>query len=169
MTSQRRSLITESILWFGTGLTAFFLTFTFNDEITLYRYGANMWPAVIAILLMICITLHFSYCFLYSHVAKTEENQDEYARLRDIWPVFAIPVVYVLALPYIGFYAGTLIFLPLYTYSIQRKDLLKILLICVPVVCILVIIFTKFLFVPFPVGTLPLFYDFNAEVVNLLF
>ena len=29
--------------------------------------------------------------------------------------------------------------------------------------------FTKFLFVPFPVGTIPLFYTIISEIVNLLY
>ncbi|MDR2744591.1 MAG: tripartite tricarboxylate transporter TctB family protein [Desulfovibrio sp.] len=169
MTTQQYSLIIESVIWFGIGLAAFLLTFTFDDKIALYRYGANTWPAVVSVLIMIATAIRFCYCFLFSHTIKKEENQEEHALLRDMGPVFAIPTIYVLSLPYIGFYAGTLIFLPLYTYLIRRKDLLKVLFICVPTICLLEIIFTKFLFVPFPVGTLPFFYTFNSEVVNLFY
>jgi hypothetical protein len=169
MVNQRYQFVIDFIFWFSIGLLGFLLTFSFNNEIALYRYGANTWPAIISVLLMLCSTLYFSYCFLFNHTVNAEEAQEEHACLRDIWPVFAIPIVYVLSLPYIGFYVGTLIFLPLYTYSIQRKNLLKTLFICVPFICLLEVIFTKFLFVPFPVGTLPFFYALNSEIVTLFY
>ena len=160
-------------MWMGAGLIAFFLTFTFDDKIALYRYGANLWPAVIAVLLMACITLHCAYSFFFQHALEKEQenegNSEEHPPLRKIWPIFAVPAAYVFSLPYVGFYVATLIFLPLYTYIIQRQDFWKALGICVSVVSLLLIIFTKFLFVPFPVGTLPLFYELNSEIVKILY
>lgn len=169
MTKQHFSLLLEFILWFGAGLIAFILTFSFDDKIALYRYGANLWPAIIAALLMICITAHCVYNYLFQHAVQEESDAEEHEPLAKIWPIFAVPAIYVLALPYAGFYVSTLVFLPAYTYIIQREKFLHTLSICLPVVSFLLIIFTKFLFVPFPVGTLPLFYELNSEIVKLLY
>ena len=169
MTKQQYSLLLEFLWWFGAGLVAFLLTFTFDDPIALYRYGANLWPAIIAVLLMACIVLHSVYTFFFSHAGGEDPDTEEHTPLRKMWPIFAVPAIYVFLLPYVGFYVGTLLFLPLYTYVIQRERFLKVLGICVSVVCLLLIIFTKFLFVPFPVGTIPLFYNINSEIVKLLY
>lgn len=164
---QLRSLATEFVFWFGTGLAAFALSFTFNDVIPLYRYGANTWPAIIACLLMVCIALHCGYRALVR--PQPEEERQEAALPGNIRTVFVIPVCYVLALPYAGFYAATLVFVPLYAWRIGQCGLGKTLLACIPAVCVIITLFTKFLFVPFPTGTLPFLYEFNSFIVTLLY
>lgn len=170
MTKRQCSLLMEFLFWFGIGLIAFLLTFTFNDTIALYHYGANRWPAGIAVILMACASMQYGYYLFHQSVKEEEKEDNEYCiPLRKMWSMFAIPIGYVLLIPYIGFYAGTIIFLPIYSWSVSRENLLKTLVICDSVACLLVVIFTKLLFVPFPVGTLPLFYQFNSEIVKLLY
>lgn len=51
----------------------------------------------------------------------------------------------------------------------SKASIIKIILVSVPASFIIIVIFTKFLFVPFPVGTINAFYVINSEIVNLLY
>lgn len=170
MSDKFRALLMEFLCWFGVGLAAFLLTFTFDDEIPLYRYGANVWPALIALCLMACITI----LFVYSSVSKkfledAEEEGTPPLNLFTIFGTFSVPVFYVLLIPYIGFYVGTIFFIIIYSYIMSKANILKVILVSVPISFIIIVIFTKFLFVPFPVGTVGIFYAINSEIVNLLY
>ena len=162
---KRDSVIEFSVL-LAVGIAALLLTFTFDDEIALYRYGANLWPAILSLGLILCTVIIFIHTLFYG---DTSIEEAEGTDLKTLARIFILPIFYVILLPYIGFYSATIIFLPLYTYIIHMKSFLKVLLRCLAVACVIVIIFTKFLFVPFPVGTIPLFYTINSEIVNLLY
>ena len=162
---KRDSVIEFSVL-LAVGIAAFLLTFTFDDEIALYRYGANLWPAILSLGLILCTVIIFIHTLFYG---DTSIEEAEGTDLKTLARIFILPIFYVILLPYIVFYSATIIFLPLYTYIIHMKSFLKVLLRCLAVACVIVIIFTKFLFVPFPVGTIPLFYTINSEIVNLLY
>ena len=161
----RDSVIEFSVL-LAVGIAAFLLTFTFDDEIALYRYGANLWPAILSLGLILCTVIIFVHTLFYGDSSIEEEGG---TNLQTLARVFILPIFYVILLPYVGFYSATIIFLPLYTYIIHMKSFLKVLLRCLAVACVIIVVFTKFLFVPFPVGTISLFYTINSEIVNLLY
>lgn len=170
MSDKFRALLMEFLCWFGVGLAAFLLTFTFDDEIPLYKYGANVWPALIALCLMVCITILFVYSAVSKKFLEDAEDEDSTPlTLFTVFGTFAVPVFYVLLIPYIGFYVGTIVFIVIYSYIMSKASLLKVILVALSVSCIIIVIFTKFLFVPFPVGTVGIFYTINSEIVNLLY
>ncbi|WP_297045616.1 tripartite tricarboxylate transporter TctB family protein [uncultured Desulfovibrio sp.] len=169
MSDKFRALLMEFLCWFSVGLAAFLLTFTFDDEIPLYRYGANVWPAIISLCLMLCITILFVYSSVSKKFLQDADNSTTPLTIFTIFGTFSIPVFYVLLIPYIGFYVGTIIFIPVYSYIMSKASIIKIILVSVPASFIIIVIFTKFLFVPFPVGTINAFYVINSEIVNLLY
>lgn len=169
MSGKFRGLLMEFLCWFSVGLAAFLLTFTFDDEIPLYRYGANVWPALIALCLMLCITILFVYSSVSKKYLQDAENSDTPLTIFTIFGTFSVPVFYVLLIPYIGFYVGTILFIPLYSYIMSKAGIVKTLLVSLSASFIIILIFTKFLFVPFPVGTINPFYGINSEIVNLLY
>lgn len=159
----------EFLCWFSVGLAAFLLTFTFNDEIALYRYGANTWPAVIAIALMICIAILFIYSSVSRKLERDAKATEDIPATVNLWGTFAAPILYVILIPYIGFYVASVLFVPAYSYIMGKMPFLRCICVSVPAVLLLIVIFTHFLFVPFPVGTINFFYLINSEVVNLLY
>ncbi len=167
--NRQKTYLGEFIVTFGIGLVAFLQSFSFDDPIELYRYGANCWPAAIAISMMVCSLCLFLYRrYVPASSADTEEEEDHIPFRRRI-PVFVIPIIFVLLLPYIGFYAGILIFLPVYAWFLGQRNIRKTLSVCFLIAALIIVVFTKYLFVPFPVGTWPGFYEFNSALVAFLY
>ena len=118
---------------------------------------------------MLCITILFVYSSVSKKFLQDADNSTTPLTIFTIFGTFSIPVFYVLLIPYIAFYVGTIIFIPVYSYIMSKASIIKIILVSVPASFIIIVIFTKFLFVPFPVGTINAFYVINSEIVNLLY
>ena len=173
MTSSRGQYSLEFLLCAGFALLAWLAAADFATPLPLYRYGADGWPKAIALGLSGSATLLLLYRLIFTPEeaeAFTPVEQD--AQPVSKWRkavVFAIPMLYAVLLPYIGFYVATFLFLPLYTRLLGEKRILRLLLVtCCTAVCI-VVLFSKYLYVPFPVGSLPLFYDINSFISELMY
>ncbi|HIU17051.1 MAG TPA: tripartite tricarboxylate transporter TctB family protein [Candidatus Avidesulfovibrio excrementigallinarum] len=167
--NSHKTYLGEFIVTFGIGLIAFLQTFSFDDPIELYRYGANCWPAAIAVSMMVCSLCLYGYRRIAPPSKEDAAEDPDDLPFRKRVPVFVIPIIFVLLLPYIGFYAGVLIFLPVYSWFLGQRRILKTLSVCIPVAALIIFIFTKYLFVPFPVGTWAGFYEFNSALVAFLY
>lgn len=163
-----KTFLWEFLVTFGIGFFAFIQTFGFGDPIALYRYGANRWPAAIALSIMLASLCLYAYRLCAPSRAQETDAAPSPPFVRRL-PVFAVPVIFVALLPSIGFYAGILIFLPVYAWFLGQRNILKTLSICLPVAALIIFIFTRYLFVPFPVGTWPGFYEFNTALVAFLY
>lgn len=166
--NSHKAYLGEFIVTFGIGLLAFLQTFGFSDPIALYRYGANRWPAAIALSIMLSSLCLYVYRRCVPGHTEEKEEQSPPLNWRRV-PVFLVPILFVALLPYIGFYAGVLIFLPLYSWFLGQRRILKTLAVCLPVAALIIVVFTRYLFVPFPVGTWPGFYEFNSALVAFLY
>lgn len=167
--NSQKAYLGEFIVTFGIGLIAFLQTFGFDDHIALYRYGANRWPAAIALSIMFSSLCLYVYRRCVPHLKKDEVEERPAIPLRQRLPVFLVPIVFVALLPCIGFYAGILIFLPVYSWFLGQRNIIKTLSVCLPVAALIIFVFTRYLFVPFPVGTWPGFYEFNSALVAFLY
>ena len=145
-------------LWLGLAALAYGLSFQFADEPGSYRWGPANWPRAIALLMLVGALINFAT----TRRARREQSSGDEERVRR-WMatagIFAMPLVYVTLLPFMGFYVATPLFLvALLLYLGERRPRF---LIGVPLLIFVLInlVFTVLFFVALPTGTWPGFHD----------
>jgi hypothetical protein len=82
--------------------------------------------------------------------------------------VFLIPLIYLLALPRIGFYIATPLFLAGFIYYLGERRWGLILGVTFFIYGLVNLVFTKLFYVALPTGTWPGFYDFSNWFVTVI-
>ncbi|MGD9867688.1 MAG: tripartite tricarboxylate transporter TctB family protein [Hyphomicrobiales bacterium] len=159
------------VFWAGLAVTGFLLTFTFEGQIANYRYGPGMWPRALfaAMLAAAAIQLYFS---LRSRKSQgdpaTDESLDAIAVAGLPLRIVAVPVVYMIVLPWIGFFAATPLFLAGVMLAMGERRPGRILAVTALIFALIVLVFIKLLYVPLPIGNWPGFYDFGNWFISVV-
>lgn len=155
--------------WAGLAVTGFLLTFGFEGTIANYRYGPGLWPRALFVLMLLAAVVQLAVS-LKSRRPKTVRVPDEALDAVAIagLPVriVAAPVVYMIVLPWIGFFAATPLFLAAVMLAMGERRPGRIALVTALIFALVVLVFVKLLYVPLPIGNWPGFYDFGNWFVS---
>lgn len=161
----------EAAFWLGFAALAYAFTFAFDREIEIYRFGAAGWPRAVILLLALA-----ALCQLVQALRAPEESHPEseegadrsgaapatrgdgYYRLR-VALTLLLPLAYAASLDHTGFYVTTPFFLAGYLFVIGERRARFLILVPLVIYLLLLLFFTKLLFVNLPVGNLHPFYD----------
>ena len=160
----------EAAFWLGFAVLAYAFTFTFDREIEIYRFGAAGWPRAVIVLLALA-----ALCQLAQALRAPEEpgpGPEEGAERSGMAPAghgggyrlrvaltLLLPLAYAASLDYTGFYVTTPFFLAAYLFVIGERRVRFLVLVPLVIYLLLLLFFTKLLFVNLPVGNWHPFYD----------
>jgi len=176
-----RGPITEGIIWIALACMAYVLTYEFDEPLEQYRYGATGWPRVLIVALaafaMVQTTLN-----ILKYRGKRGTGQIEtpssdgssggpatgiLVGLKRLG-IFAVPLAYLFLMPRIGYYIITPIFLAGYMVLLGERRLIHLIGTTLMIFVLTMVLFTKLLFVPLPIGNWPGFYEMNSLFLSLI-
>ncbi|MDR1659702.1 MAG: tripartite tricarboxylate transporter TctB family protein [Desulfovibrio sp.] len=165
----------EFLVVAGFSLCAWLAAAEFSVPLPLYKYGADGWPKAVAL----CMAFSAACLFVYRLVqgAPPDDPGIEAEVSRPLLEVnlfrnaavFGVPLLYALLLPHIGFYMATILFLPLYTWLLGERKFLRLGVVTGCTAVVIIVLFSKYLYVPFPLGNWGVFYDINSFISELMY
>lgn len=168
----------EMMGWLALALFFYILTFGFADEVGSFVWGAASWPRGVIFIIVIGAVFQFYLQLKRAHrsqsLAPTSEETSEDSSneppvdYRRALGIFLIPLVYLLALPRIGFYIATPVFLAGFIYYLGERRWGLILAVTLFIYGLVNLVFTKFFYVALPTGIWPGFYDFSNWFVTAI-
>lgn len=164
----------EAISWIGFAALAFIFSFKFDRDIEIYRFGASGWPRVLIVLIVLAA---LAQLFLGQREQQAgsgpaaEPDSDAEISLKDrvrIALVLGLPVLYAALLDISGFYFTTPIFITAYLYLNGERRIAWLIGIPVFICAVLLLVFTKLLYVGLPIGYVSPFYEFSNWLLVLI-
>ncbi len=157
--------------WLGFALLAYAFTYSFDREIEIYRFGASGWPRAVILLLALAAICQLTQSLLRPEAPgeETEQEAGPSAPGASLEPGYALrvaltlllPLIYASMLDYTGFYVTTPLFLALYLFVIGERRIKFLILVPLFIYLLLLLFFTKLLYVNLPVGNWHPFYDIS--------
>lgn len=176
--SLNRSLIGEIATWFVVAIGMWAYSYEFDSHIPNFELGPLIWPRVVLILIGAC-----ALGLLVSSWGSIRQSVEAFGRpsssegedagptrlvVLKLLATFALPLLYVWLLPLAGFFATTPFFLAGYMYVFGQRSPIHLIGTALSIYVGITLIFSKFLFLPLPVGVWPGFYDFGNAILILL-
>ena len=168
--------IFEAVFWLLISLIFFIVSFSFNQPIEIYKFGATGWPRVILFLMALVCLGNFYYAYSKGSKAQegrvgAKENDEpiEYTSIGQYFKtgmVLMLPLIYALSLKPVGFYSGTPIFIALIMIAWGERRVRFILINTILIYAILIILFMLVLNAPLPQGNMSPFYDISAFMLK---
>ena len=171
-----RSDILEAFFWLLIAVIFFAVSFSFNQPIEIYKFGATGWPRVILFLMALVALGNFYHAYSKGSRAQegrvgAKENDEpiEYTSTGQYFKtgmVLILPLMYALSLKPVGFYSGTPIFIALIMIAWGERRVRFILTNTVLIYAILIGLFMLVLNAPLPQGNMFPFYDISAFMLK---
>ena len=168
--------IFEAVFWLLISVIFFLVSFSFNQPIEIYKFGATGWPRVILFLMALVCLGNFYYAYSKGSKAQegrvgAKENDEpiEYTSIGQYFKtgmVLMLPLVYALSLKPVGFYSGTPIFIALIMIAWGERRVRFILINTILIYAILIVLFMLVLNAPLPQGNMSPFYDISAFMLK---
>ena len=168
--------IFEAVFWLLISVIFFVVSFSFNQPIEIYKFGATGWPRVILFLMALVCLGNFYYAYSKGSKAQegrvgAKENDEpiEYTSIGQYFKtgmVLMLPLVYALSLKPVGFYSGTPIFIALIMIAWGERIVRFILINTILIYAILIVLFMLVLNAPLPQGNMSPFYDISAFMLK---
>ena len=168
--------IFEAVFWLLISVIFFVVSFSFNQPIEIYKFGATGWPRVILFLMALVCLGNFYYAYSKGSKAQegrvgAKENDEpiEYTSIGQYFKtgmVLMLPLVYALSLKPVGFYSGTPIFIALIMIAWGERRVRFILINTILIYAILIVLFMLVLNAPLPQGNMSPFYNISAFMLK---
>ena len=161
----------EWAIWIALAVFAWAQTGRFAEEIAEYRYGASGWVRGLCVAMAVGATGQLLLS-LTRPETMAEDATDGAARLSPLrWVqrigIFVLPLIYLYAMPTLGFYVATPIFIILLLMLLEVWNPLTILTVTAIVYGLVLMIFTRFFYVALPTGSEPPWYDMNNAIIGI--
>lgn len=164
--------------WLALALFFYILTFTFADKSGSFAWGAASWPRGVIFLIVVGAVFQFYLQAKGFYRAQACERSSDTAadgtsaklpiNYRRALGIFLFPLLYLFALPRIGFYIATPIFLVGFIYYQGERRWGLILSVSIFIYSLVNLVFTKLFYIALPTGNWPGFYDFSNWFVTAI-
>lgn len=171
-----RGELFEVGFWLAFAVAAFALSFKFDQEIEIYKFGATGWPRVV-ILLVVLGALGQLFNDVKARLAASEREKDGRSPARaEAEPGYGLRIAGILITPFlfafllenVGFYTLAPFFVAAFLYIGGERRWRRIVAISLLIYALMILLFAKLLFVGLPVGNWHPFYDFSHWLLVLL-
>ena len=165
--------------WLALAVFAFAESFSFDQEIEIYRFGSSGWPRAVIVGIVAATVLQLVQILRESKKADPAAAADAAASDSGASPVdrssaarlavtLALPLVFAGLLDISGFYFTTPIFIACYLYLTGETRIKWLIVVPLAIYLVLVFFFTKLLYVGLPIGYVSPFYDFSNWLLVLI-
>ena len=174
----KRSHMIETAIWLSIFVIFFAFSFTFNQPIEIYKFGATGWPRVILLLLLLATIGNFLYLRKHGSavqkgrvgIADDGDDSVDYSDMRNLAKLTGIlltPFLFAMLLKPVGFYFATPFFIVLVIMLFGERRWKRILGVTVLIYLILLGLFMVVLNAPLPQGNVSPFYDVSAFILTI--
>ena len=169
------------LVWLSISLGMWIYSYRFDLGQAVYALGVAHWPR--AVIVFMAITAILCFVERVSRGGANDNTDDEGVdqavelgegtassvgvRLR-ILCTFVLPLVYLWLMPRMGYFITTPIFLASYIYLFGETRWKHVVVASFGIYAIMLLVFSKLLYVPLPTGNWPGFYDFSNALLILL-
>jgi hypothetical protein len=165
----------EVAVWIAFAAFAYALSFNFDREIEMYKFGAAGWPRVVILLIAFAAVGQLFQDLKAGQPAVQRESGNS-GNLLEHGPQFyvrmgitlALPLIYASLLNGTGYYFTTPLFLAAYLYMTGVHQVRPLILVPLVIYVVVTFIFTRILYVGLPVGYWPGFYDFSNWLITVI-
>ncbi len=165
----------EVFVWIAFAAFAYAMSFTFDREIEMYKFGAAGWPRVVIGLIVVAAVGQFLQNLKAGRPTGHQDTGD-FVKSSQHGPQFyvrmgitlALPIVYASLLNGTGYYFTTPLFLAAYLYMTGVRQVRPLILVPLVIYVVVTFTFTRILYVGLPTGYWPGFYDFSNWLIVLI-
>lgn len=163
--------------WLALAGVMWIYSYQFDRVIKTYAFGPVGWPrGVIALMVVFAIASFLSQwrqLRLGGSAFPPTPDAGEEARVGtagavQLFAAFALPFFYLWLLPRAGFFATTPFFLAGYMFVFGIRHKRHLIGTTLAIYALVLLVFSRFLYVPLPTGNLPGFYEFSNALLILL-
>lgn len=182
--SRQLLIVAEWLFWAVLALILWLQTGAFSEEIAEYKFGADGWPKVVILGLVIGATGQAAFKWIAPadsdsaapNDADTKDSQGTQAAKTSLtWPkvmqkiaIFGLPLAYLWAMHRIGFFVASPLFIALYLYVLEVRNWRLILGVTVIIIAVIFYVFVRLFYVAVPVGAWESFYLINNEIITYI-
>lgn len=173
----RTQQIVEFAIWMTVAVGMWIYSYSFDRELSTYALGPVAWPRAVILLIVVVAILSFvsdwriarnqPVAGIDDEEPVAEQPMDGTARLRLACAIL-LPLVYVWLLPRAGYFATTPLFIAAYMRVLGMESWRVIAITTMVAYALLLLLFSKLLYIPLPTGNWPGFYDFSNWLLVLL-
>ena len=170
MGSMNRGQIFELAFWTFFAVGAFAVSFDFDRDIEIYKFGASGWPRAV-ILFIVLAVLGQLYHDLRERKTQRREAPGEVAKPAEIerdtgyyvrvGAILLVPLIYAALLERLGFYFLTPVFIIVFLLIGGERRWGWIIGVTAFLYAAYLLLFAKLLYVGLPTGNVHPFYDFS--------
>lgn len=170
-----RGQLFEVGFWLVLAVAAFALTYNFNQEIEIYRFGAYGWPRAVACIIVLAVIGQLYHDWRFGKAGRDTENGADGADVaRDpayygrMAAALGLPILYAALMQSVGFYVLTPFFIAAFLFAAGERRWKWIVSVTVCLYAVLVVAFARLFYVGLPVGTVRPFYDISNWLLVLI-
>lgn len=172
-----RKVVVEFFAWISLAALAWGFSSRFDAGYEVYRWGAASWPRAVIALIVIAAIIHLVREWRMMPAGETAPAEkttpvegatvraDHMLRLRTLGIIF-LPILYVTAVPRIGYFVTTPFFLITYMYIFGQRRSVHLFGTSLLIYASILLIFSGLLYIPLPVGYWPGFYEFGHTLTG---
>lgn len=168
--SLRTRQTVEFAIWMAVVVGMWIYSYSFDRELSTFAFGPVAWPRAVIILIAVVAIVSFlsdrqsaklsSEPTPADEAMAAEQPMDGAARLRLACAIL-LPLLYVWLLPRTGYFATTPFFIAAYMRVLGMQSWRVIAITTIVAYAMLLLLFSKLLYIPLPTGNWPGFYDFS--------
>lgn len=167
--SQLRPLV-ELAIWLTLVIGMWVYSYQFDRKLQSYAFGPVAWPRAVLLFIALAAVIAFAADWRRNQAAEARPAADIVrtprtptrlgANLR-LLAAFALPLTYVWLLPHAGYFATTPFFLAVSMRLLGLRRWPVVIALSLAIYALMLLLFSKLLFIPLPTGNWPGFYDFS--------
>ena len=162
------------MIWMFLCVTLYALTYQFDEVLEEYRFGAAGWPRFLIIATFMFAAIQFIVSLgkdaekEAGEQKKIEVKSTDFKSTSKLISNFLLPLLYLFLMPRAGYYVMTFPFLAVYMYVLGAKKWWQLVGISLLIYSVILLLFTKLLFIQLPVGVWPGFYEVNNFILSVV-
>ena len=178
----RRSRYRPLLEWGGWCLLVLLLwqqTEHFSQPMGEFLFGADGWPKVVLLLLLLGATAQTASELLKQSTANKNAQNTKGKKAKapsasktmswyQVAAVFCLPLVYIFLMRRLGFFLATPLFVLAYLWTLEVRRWQNLVAVTLSVFAVVVLVFVRFFYVALPVGSWEWAYAINNEIVALV-
>ena len=173
--SRQVLIFSEWLFWSVLALILWMQTGAFSEEIAEYKFGADGWPKMVIIGILVGATGQ-AVIKLMDRSASAQDDGEKHAKPAAMtWQkraqqlaIFGMPLLYLWAMHRIGFFVASPLFIAAYLWVLEVRNWRHILGVTAIILALLFFVFVRLFYVAVPVGAWESFYAINNEIITYI-
>lgn len=173
--SRQVLIFSEWLFWSVLALILWMQTGAFSEEIAEYKFGADGWPKMVIIGIVVGATGQAIIKLMDRSASDQDDDENDAKPAVMTWQkrvqqlaIFGMPLLYLWAMHRIGFFVASPLFIMAYLWVLEVRNWRHILGVTAIILALLFFVFVRLFYVAVPVGAWESFYAINNEIITYI-